>query len=300
MRETGTFFLYLFACLVLGALLTYPVMQTGWVDHDPHRVMGRLAEVFILIGLWPFLKAMGLQDRGSLGYGVPRHLFLHALWRGWVGGMAILLILALTLLLLEIRVPDPHGGDWLSGLARRSLQALIAGLLIGFLEETFVRGALYAAVRRRGGRASAVFWTSLLYALLHFMKPHALPSGVPMDWAGALQMFIHVFTGVLQWKHLDSMAALLLVGVLLGLVRERTGHIGWCVGLHAGWVFVIQVSRYLTDGNETSPHAWLVGNYDGVIGWLAGVWVGLLALAFWLLSRPRADVPDSAQSTTHQ
>jgi membrane protease YdiL (CAAX protease family) len=283
MRETGLFFLYLLACLVLGALLTYPLMQTGWVEHAPHRVMGRLTQVFILLGLWPFLRAMGLASREALGWDASRPVFLRAVGRGWLAGLAILLALTLMLLALEVRTPDIDGGDWLRGLAEKALQALIGGLLIGLLEETFFRGALYGAIRRRG-LAPAVFWSAFLYALLHFMKPGTLPDGVPFDWAGTEQMFVQTFTGVFQWRHVDSMVALLLVGVFLGLVRERTGHIGWCIGLHAGWVFVIQVTRHLTDGSDASTYSWLAGDYDGTIGWLAAAWIGFLALGYWAWS----------------
>jgi membrane protease YdiL (CAAX protease family) len=283
MKETGIFFAYLVACLVLGALLSYPIVQTGWIDADPHRIMSRLTQVFILLGLWPFLKAMELNNRAALGYSAPRRIFLRALALGWMSGVIILLVLALTLVALQVRIPDTVGEPWLQDLLEKALQALIGGLLIGLMEETFFRGTLYTAIRRRGSLGSAVFWTAFLYALLHFMKPGTLPDGVPFDWAGAGQMFVETFTGAFQRKHLDSIVALLLVGVFLGLVRERTGHIGWCVGLHAGWVFVIQVTRYLTDGNEASPYAWLVGDYDGMIGWLATGWIGLLALGYWLL-----------------
>jgi hypothetical protein len=84
-------------------------------------------------------------------------------------------------------------------------------------------------------------------------------------------MFGAVFVDVFQWKHLSSMAALFMVGVFLALVREHTGHIAWGIGLHAGWVFVIQVTRRMTDGNPEAPAAFLVGTYDGIIGWLAAV-----------------------------
>jgi uncharacterized protein len=280
MRITAIFFCYLLACLVLAALLTYPVMSTGWLDEDPQRVMGRLAQIFILLGLWPFLKRLQLADRTALGYGIPKPAFRRALALGWVEGVAILLVLALTLVALEIRVPDARLEFW-PYLAKKALQALIGGLLIGVLEETFFRGALYTAIRRRDGVASAVVWTAFLYMLVHFMKPSALPEGVNFDWAGAWQMFGAVFVDVLQWKHLSSMAALFMVGVFLALVREHTGHIAWGIGLHAGWVFVIQVTRRMTDGNPEAPAAFLVGTYDGIIGWLAALWIGLLALVFW-------------------
>jgi membrane protease YdiL (CAAX protease family) len=288
MRETAIFFLFLFACLLLGALLTYPLMQTGWIQHDPHRVMARAAQVFVLLGLWPFLKAMRIDNREALGYGISRPLFLGALWRGWLLGVLILLPLALGLLLLGIRVSDVLAEGWLPRLLQKSVSILIGGLLIGLLEETFFRGALYSAIRRNGRAFPAVFWSAFLFALLHFMKPHALPEGVAFDCTGLWRMLVHVFAGVFQWRHLDSMVALFLVGVFLALVRERSGHIGWCMGLHAGSVFAIQVTRHLTDADRSSPYAWLVGDFDGVIGWLAAAWIGLLALGLLLPQRVRA------------
>ncbi len=285
MRETGIFFLYFLGCLIPAALLTYPLMQTGWIAYDPHRIMGRLAQVFILLGLWPVLKAMRLNDRQMLGYGVSRPQFLNALLRSWLLGAVSLLMLALTLLLLEIRVPDTAADSRLTGLIEKSIQVLIGGLLTSLLEETFFRGALYSAILRGGGVGSAILWSSFLFTLVHFMKPNALPEGAAFDWLGTGQMFVQVFTDAFQWRHPDSMAALFLVGVFLALVRERGGHIGWCIGFHAGWIFVVRMTRHLTDGNQASPNAWLVGNYDGIIGWLAAGWIGLLTLGLWLFTR---------------
>jgi len=285
MRETGIFFLYLLGCLILGALLTFPLLQTGWIAHDPHRVMGRLTQICILLGLWPFLKAQHLNHRETLGYALPRPRFRTVLWQGWLLGTAILLVLVLSLLLLEIRSPDIAASTRLANLLEKSIQALLGGLITSLLEETFLRGALYSAIRRRSGARSAILWSSCLFALLHFVKPHRLPDGVAFDWLGTWQMFGQVFTNAFQWQHLDSMAALFLAGIFLALVRERSGHIGWCMGLHAGWVFVIQITRHLTTDNPASPNAWLVGSYDGIIGWLAAGWIGLLILGLQLSMR---------------
>ncbi len=284
MRATLLFFAYCFLCLVLAAFVAPALLATGWIELEPHRLMSRLAQIFILLGIWPLLRLFQLADRVSLGYGVSGPALRRAVGWGWVQGVAILLALVLALLALEIRVPDPNLADW-SAILGKVLQALIGGLLIGVLEETFFRGALYTAIRRRDGLASALFWSSLLYAVLHFMKPGALPEGMVFDGSGSLWMFVQVFVDVFQWKHLDSLVALFLVGLFLALVRERTGHIGWCIGLHAGWVFVIQTTRRVTDGNESSGLAFLVGGYDGTIGWLAALWIGLLALGYWMWSR---------------
>jgi len=282
MRDTAQFFLYLFACLLLAALLTWPLMQTGWLDHDPRRVMSRLAQVFMVIGLWPLLKAMGVANWHTLGYDRTRPEFLRAVGLGWLIGVFILSALAVTLVTLEVRVPHlkPAGV-----VASKAASALIGGLLVAILEETFFRGALYAAVSRRSGAGSAIFWTALLYALLHFMKPRSLPDGIAYDWAGNWSIFLSTFTSPWQWNNLDSFVALVLVGVFLGLVRRRSAHIGWCIGLHAGWIFVIQVTRSVTDGNDAAALAYLTGDYDGVIGWLAAGWIGILAMGLARLPR---------------
>ena len=294
MRLTALFFAYLFVCLLLAALLTYPLMATGWLDHDPQRVMGRLAQVFILLGLWPFLKRLHLANRGALGYGVPWPMLRRAIAVGWLRGVLMLLVLSLALLLLEIRTPDTDLELW-PWLAKKALQAWLGGLLIGVLEETFFRGALFSAIRRQGSLVTAVLGTSFLYMLVHFMKPSALPPGMPFDWSGAAWMFGAVFVDGLQWRHLDSMAALFMVGVLLALVRERTGHIGWGIGLHAGWVFVIQVTRRMTDANPEAPLGFLVGTYDGIIGWLAVLWIGIITALYWFRwSRPAPTLKPAA------
>ncbi|MEJ2386063.1 MAG: CPBP family intramembrane metalloprotease [Chromatiaceae bacterium] len=204
MKETGLFFLYLLACLLLGVLLAYPLMATGWVHEAPHRVMGRLTQAFALLGLWPFLEATGLNSRAALGYDATRARLLRAVWRGWLLGVAILAVLALTEVKLGVRVPETSSAGSVPGLLRKAAQALIGGLLVGLAEETFFRGALFSAIRRRGPVPSAVLWTALLYALLHFMKPGRLPDGAAFDWAASWRMFTEVFTGAFQWKDLDS------------------------------------------------------------------------------------------------
>lgn len=290
MRVTAIFFAYLLACLILAALASVPLMAGGWVDLEPHRVMSRLAQAFILLGIWPLLLALRVADRESVGYAPPLRLMRRSIGWGWVLGVMILSILLAALLMLGIRVPDPTPPGWSSILAK-VLQALVGGLLIGLLEETFFRGALYSAIRRAEGMRSAVVWSALLYAAVHFMKPGALPAGAPFDETGAFWMVVHALGDLFQWRNLDSFAALFMVGVFLALIRERTGHIGWCIGLHAGWVLVIQVGRKITDGDAGAPLAFLVGDYDGTIGWLAAAWIGLLALVYWLVSGRRSGSP---------
>lgn len=287
MRVTAVFFLYLLACLAAAAMLSVPLVQSGWLELEPHRVMGRLAQALILLGIWPLLRVLHVADRRSLGFDHPARPLRRSVGWGWGLGVVILCVLLAALLALGILVPDRTPPGW-SSILGRMLQALIGGLLIGLLEEAFFRGALYTAIRRADGVRAAMLWSALLYAAVHFMKPASLPQGVALDWGGAYWMVVHGLADLFQWRNLDSLAALFCVGVFLALVRERTGHIGWCIGLHAGWVWVIQVGRKVTDGNDASSLAFLVGDYDGIIGWLAAAWIGLLALLYAALSGRRS------------
>ena len=297
MRSTALFFLYLLGSLLLAAALTPPLLHTGWLDFEPHRVMSRLAQIVMILGAWPFLRLLGLDRREALGYGVPRPVFLRALLRGWLTGIAILAVLVIALLALEIRAPDPRTLVRHTELAQKAVQALVAGLLVGVIEETFFRGALFTAIRQKGPAAAAILWSAFLYAAVHFLKPGALPGGQPLDWPTAARTVLEVFTDAADWRNLDSFVALLFVGVFLGLVRERTGHIGWCIGLHAGWVLVIQVARHLTNASPDSAYAVLTGKYDGVIGWLAALWLAVLSAGYARLTRPGRDDPAPGRET---
>jgi uncharacterized protein len=286
MRLTALFFAYLLACLLAAALLTPPLLASGWITLEPQRVLSRLAQVLMVLGIWPLLHVLALANRTALGYSVSGRDWHRSLIGGWLLGAAMILVLTHVLLALELRLPAPPPLEWLE-LGRKLAQVLVSGVLIALIEETFFRGAVYSAIRRRAGVRTAVLGSAGLYAAVHFLNPNLLPTAQPFDHAAALTLVGHTFTAALDWRHLDSFIALLLGGMLLALVRERSGHLGWCLGIHAGWVFVIQITRWLTDGNPTATWAFLVGDYDGMIGWLAALWLALLTAGLWWRSAKR-------------
>jgi hypothetical protein len=85
----------------------------------------------------------------------------------------------------------------------------------------------------------------------------------------------------------DSFVALAMLGVLLALVRLRTGAIAAGIGLHAAGVAFIAILREATLVNPNTEYASLVGSYDGVIGWAALVWFAAITATFAFLSRRR-------------
>ena len=87
---------------------------------------------------------------------------------------------------------------------------------------------------------------------------------------------------------LDAFLALFAVGVLLGMVRAATGNIAACIGLHAGWVWVMLVVHELAQPRRTAPLGFLLSRFDGFVGWLVLAWIVVLAVPIWRFYRRRA------------
>jgi hypothetical protein len=65
----------------------------------------------------------------------------------------------------------------------------------------------------------------------------------------------------------------------------RTGAIAGCIGLHAAGVCAIFVLRETTAVNSAAKLSFIVGGYDGVIGWAACVWLAAIVLAYGVYQR---------------
>ena len=79
-----------------------------------------------------------------------------------------------------------------------------------------------------------------------------------------------------------------VAGVFLSMVRERTGSILLPIGIHAGWVMIIKLAKYLTNTSYVDGQAsFWVGEYDHITGWMASLWLGLIAVVYWYRTRPK-------------
>jgi len=287
MRSFAVFFFYVAGAYAVAALLSLPL--AGLIDAvPPNKLISRGGMLLALAGFWYFLKLQQVANKTDLGYALAPPRFRRDLGLGLLLGILILTALAAALLLLDIR--DFNAPRFRPPLYKVLLQGLLGGLAVAFIEETFFRGAMYSAIRRHGGSITATLvLTSLLYAVVHFFKPLPPPAGQPYDLATALATYWSAYEHMFRAEHLDSLVALFLVGLFLALVRRRTGHIAWAIGLHAGWVLVIKLTQSYTHVNEDAALLFLIGGYDDVIGWLAAGWIGLLCLvpAFWPKTKPR-------------
>ena len=240
MRPALTLLLYLAAALGLGALLA-PVLcwggeRAGLHDIDFHRYFDRAAFLAALL-LLP-LAARALEVRGWGDFGLRRNPAGPA--QAALGfGIALAGLWALAAVGLAggaFTWRPPGAGKLAGAIALAALSALAASAV----EELFFRGALQGLVARRARTAwGPVVFIAAFFAVLHFLKP---PSGTiaagEVTWTSGLAMVPRAF-----WQFgrpglvLAGWTTLLLVGLVLGYARWRTGSLWAGFGLHAGWIF---------------------------------------------------------------
>lgn len=276
----------LLAAVVAGAL-TYPawLLVSVFADVRPDRVLRRVAMITLAVALYFLLRREGLASKETLGYGIPRAKFIrHMIW-GYVGGILLMLPLTWALFGLDLRTSASAE----SHLIQLFLYGTAQGLVIAFVEETFMRGAMYRVIERESGLRLAILLPAILYAAVHFMDGKLRIPASEMTFVGGLDIAAHTFERyAAPLEIVDSFFALLALGVLLAFVRRKTGAIAGGIGLHAGGVCVISILHEMSVVNPNASMPWLVGSYDGVIGWLAFVWIGLIAALYgWRTSKSR-------------
>ena len=271
--------------LVAAAVLTYPAWWLiGLLAEQPvHRVMHRIAMLIALLGLIYVWRRYGLADKPSLGYALPRKAFFRQMLIGLALGTAIIAPLMVMLFVLDVRVlraPEEFS------VLKLFSAGLASGLLVALIEETFFRGALFTAVRLESGRMLAVVLPSALYASLHFLGGRLQVPADQIDWGSGFAVLGEMFVKYREpLTFADSFLALFFVGVLLAIARLRTGAIAVCIGMHASWVCAIAVVRGSSRVNSEAPAGWLVGTYDGVIGWGVVAFMVTMALCYLAVTR---------------
>ena len=287
MRAFLLFVGLLVAALLVASALTYPAwLLVATVSVEPvHRVMNRLAMLFALIGLVFLTRKLGLSDRQSMGFGMPPSQFARQLLIGWLAGAALMIPLIAFLFGLDIRELKSDAEN----VSAILLEGLISGLIVALIEETFFRGVLFSALQRTSGALAAALAPSVLYASLHFLGGKLRVPADEVTWEHGFIVLSRLFERYSQpLAFVDSFMALVMLGVLLAVVRLRTGAIAACIGLHAAGVCAIAVMRKMSFVEPTAVHGAWVGTYDGVIGWAALLWFATIVLVYIVATRQSA------------
>jgi hypothetical protein len=278
-------FAYFLALILLGlasiAVFTYP----AWALLHPHfefpfhRIGDRIGMLALGLGFLITARRLGLNDRSSLGYGLPRRRFFREASIGLALGVATMAAVVGLMTVLGLLDWTQAAGFTAAALVKLIVLRLVSGLVVAFIEETFLRGAMHTGIERESGSRAAVILTAVVYSATHFFASFRIPAAEVSAWsgvdllAGTLQSFAHPL-GIA-----DAFLCLFAVGILLGRVRAATGNIAACIGLHAGWVWVMLVVHALTQPVRLSPLSFLLSRFDGFVGWLVLAWTIPLGLA---------------------
>jgi membrane protease YdiL (CAAX protease family) len=283
MRAFVWFLGLMVVALAAVALFTYPAwtLLHPHFDFPFHRIGERVGMLALLLGFVALARHLGLADRASLGYGMPRAKFVREM--GLALALGVLTMLGVVGIMAALGLLEWRPGAPSSALAltKLLLARALSGFAVAFIEETFLRGAMQTAIERESGTRAAVLLTALLYAATHFFATYHIPPDQVTPWSGVqlLAGTLHAFAHPLAIA--DAFLALFAVGVVLGLVRAATGSIAACIGLHAGWVWVMLVTHELAGPRADAPLGVLLSRFDGFVGWLVLAWTVLLAFPVW-------------------
>jgi membrane protease YdiL (CAAX protease family) len=278
-------FAWFFGLILLGlasiAVFTYPawLLLHPHFDFPFHRIGERIGMLTLGCGFLVMARRLRLSDRTSLGYGLAPGRFLREASIGLALGVATMSVVVGLMTALGLLDWTEAAAFSAAALAKLVVLRLVSGLAVAFIEETFLRGAMHTGIERESGSRAAVILTAAVYSATHFFAGFRIPaaevsasSGVA-QLAGTLQSFAHPL-GIA-----DAFLCLFAVGILLGRVRAATGNIAACIGLHAGWVWIMLVVHALAQPVRTAPLSFMLSRFDGFVGWLVLAWTIPLGLA---------------------
>jgi uncharacterized protein len=249
-----------------------------WQDwnYSFSRIFNRLFMVLGIVIFFPCLRFLKIRSAAQLGlsnlrrdYGdVLTGVFLAvASFAVVVGIMAVVNVFHPTLRLA-----------FAEGMAR-ILEAVMAGLTVGVIEEVFFRGMIFKGLREDWGLWGAYVAANAFYAATHFIKPaqQSYPEGLN-PWLGFVHL-AHTFQLFMDPAGIVAgFFGLFLLGLVLSYAFVRTGSLYLSIGLHMGWVMGIKTIKVY--GTYTRPDlGWFFGSTDPKF--VSGVvtWVGFVAVA---------------------
>ena len=275
-------FAWFLGLILLGlasiAVFAYP----AWLLLHPHfefpfhRIGERIGMLALCLGFLLTARRLGLRDRTSLGYGLTRLQFLREASIGLALGVASMSAVVGLMTALGLLDWTEAAGFTAAALAKLVVLRLLSGLAVAFIEETFLRGAMHTGIERESGSRAAVILTAIVYSATHFFASFRIPAEQVSAWSGfdLLAGTLHLFAHPLGIA--DAFLCLFAVGVVLGTIRHTTGNIAACIGLHAGWVWVMLIAHDMSRPLWAAPLSFLLSRFDGFVGWLVLAWTILL------------------------
>jgi len=279
--------------VVLGALLAAPLYWGGhwlaghgiltWLADTPFRKFfhrGLLVAAIVL--LWPTARWLRVPNVRALGL-EPNPRRWRDLGAGFAASFLMMVVLAAMLLALHlVRLrSNVHGADLASIAA--------SAVVVSILEEWLFRGAILGLLVRAMNRYVALFATSALFSILHFLKPDDAAMPHTVGWLSGFALIPGAFAQFREpWLVLGGFTTLFCVGWILGWARFKTRSLWMAIGLHAGWVFGImsfsKITKRLIKVEDTLP--WFGGDLKVGLGSVVVVLLTGLLVSRYLRNRP--------------
>jgi uncharacterized protein len=271
-----------------ASVLGYGLLQVAGDVFPLHKTVSKLTLILLLVGVFPLRKALRLNWH-DFGF-APASIFFRQMGSGLLLGLATLLPVLVVLYGFDVQIWDSSRAWTPAKVAEKAAVALFFALLIAVGEELLFRGLLLSSLRRRLPLLAAIGCSSFYYAALHFLKTKTEIPYQRQTLASGFELMLEAFSNWLNPAILSALLALFVVGVFLAVLRTRVPEsLGLCIGCHAGWVWEIKLSKDLFNVNPQSDYLYLVSTYDGVVGPLVSVWLGLV-VAVWLMFRKQTGV----------
>jgi membrane protease YdiL (CAAX protease family) len=284
---------YFVATIVLGAILAPPLYWGGqWLatlgvmeflsETEFQKFFNRAMLVAAVVLLWPTVKILKIKGWRDLGLQKdPRPLFHFGI--GF--GIAALLVAAMAggYLYLEVY-------RWKNTLPWGTLpKVALSAVTVAVLEEALFRGAILGLFRRTLSAYHALFWTTAIFAALHFLKPDDDVIVSNVDWGSGFALVPHVFH---QFSEPMMLAAgfttLFVLGWMLGYATLKTRSLWMAIGLHAGVVFVkMGFSKFTKRGELHMP--WVGPELQIGLVPVFVLTLGILFIWLWLRYERRID-----------
>ncbi len=260
MSQNSPVFLRILCFWGILLLLTLPVAV-------PVRLLGGEA---VEVGLGIFLYVVFVIEVGWWGrkvWGLTHPYRSYGLFplnpREFLWGLAVALGSFSALLLLQV------GLGWLVVQEADLLPAILSGAVtalgVGFAEELLFRGWLLHELEQDLPPLSALWVNSLIFAVLHFLKP--------------LEVILQIWV---------QFPGLVLLGMILVWARRLTaGRLSMAIALHGGLVwayYIVHTTRWIVPSG-TAPE-WITGIGGHPLAGLLGLaFLGVIGLAIAIVRR---------------
>lgn len=255
---------YAICIAILLVLQTLAALLGGTSFADPRNAPYQwLTLASVVAATWLMLRAVDKLPWGEVGLDRPAASPMLVIKGAAFGGLTIGAASLFLLSIHTLRIDSSPPGSWW-GEAGHSTALLLPA---AFFEELFIRGYVFAILRRAAGWKLALIVTSVVFGLLHVANPGA---------------------------DSESILAVIVAGFFLGAILLVTRSLYAVGAAHFAWNWVMSGALHIAVSGIRSPDPdyrvvdsgpdWLTGGPWGPEGGLAAV-VAMFVVLLYLYGR---------------